>query len=642
MFHAMDRGRAHGALRHRREPGAVRRRPASRRATLLGGSIISSCRTSSSRRPRELAHVVLPASASWCEAEGTVTNSERRVQRVRKAHRAAAATRATSSGSSRRSRSGSATTSGIRRAEDVWNELRVARAACSRRHELRAPRGARRHSVAVPRRVASRGSSSCTAPLGAIRAAGRSRRSPSCSTTRRSSSRTRSIRSCSPPGAGSSPTTPACRRAATTRRCTAARRSTSRPKTPSARHRRRRPGARHVAARDARGAGAHRLRAQAGARVHDAALPRRRGDQPPDDRRVRPEVGHGGVQGVRGARRDAVHALGHGARDHGGAADAAWPPTDGHPAPRRRADRRGARRRRCAARRRRRPAWDGGARGDPCATRTSRSAAATRARSGICCCPRCRRCSRASGWISEGALDYVCDAAERAAGRCVGRRDVLRAVRDVAAAAAGGARLRRHRLQVPRRGRADRRRSSTTVGPAHHAPTGDHVDVARLRVDAVAVPRHVRPGAGGARAPSAGERRARRLRRPRHRDRRDGVWRRRARSPTDDASRRRQPTSQRRPADDAAAARARRTRRSDAASTPTARRGGYAALTRALEIGRRGGDRRGDRVEAAGPRRRRVSDGPKVGRGRASSRRRRTTSSATPTSRSRARSRIAC
>ncbi len=33
----------------------------------------------------ELADVVLPASVSWCEAEGTVTNSERRVQRVRKA-----------------------------------------------------------------------------------------------------------------------------------------------------------------------------------------------------------------------------------------------------------------------------------------------------------------------------------------------------------------------------------------------------------------------------------------------------------------------------------------------------------------------------------------------------------------------------
>jgi formate dehydrogenase major subunit len=36
-------------------------------------------------RTAELADVVLPASASWCEAEGTVTNSERRVQRVRKA-----------------------------------------------------------------------------------------------------------------------------------------------------------------------------------------------------------------------------------------------------------------------------------------------------------------------------------------------------------------------------------------------------------------------------------------------------------------------------------------------------------------------------------------------------------------------------
>jgi predicted molibdopterin-dependent oxidoreductase YjgC len=33
----------------------------------------------------EYADVVLPAAADWCEAEGTVTNSERRVQRVRKA-----------------------------------------------------------------------------------------------------------------------------------------------------------------------------------------------------------------------------------------------------------------------------------------------------------------------------------------------------------------------------------------------------------------------------------------------------------------------------------------------------------------------------------------------------------------------------
>ena len=36
-------------------------------------------------RTAQLADVVLPASAAWCESEGTVTNSERRVQRVRKA-----------------------------------------------------------------------------------------------------------------------------------------------------------------------------------------------------------------------------------------------------------------------------------------------------------------------------------------------------------------------------------------------------------------------------------------------------------------------------------------------------------------------------------------------------------------------------
>lgn len=36
-------------------------------------------------RTAELAHVVLPASAAWVETDGTVTNSERRVQRVRKA-----------------------------------------------------------------------------------------------------------------------------------------------------------------------------------------------------------------------------------------------------------------------------------------------------------------------------------------------------------------------------------------------------------------------------------------------------------------------------------------------------------------------------------------------------------------------------
>ena len=62
--------------------------------------------------------------------------------------------------------------------------------------------------------------------------------------------------------------------------------------------------------------------------------------------------------------------------------------------------------------------------------------------------------------------------AERAAGRRLGRRHVLRAARDVAAAAARGPRLRRHRLQVPRR-RRDDRGARSHVGPAlRHAPHG--------------------------------------------------------------------------------------------------------------------------------------------------------------------------
>jgi predicted molibdopterin-dependent oxidoreductase YjgC len=71
----------------------------------------------------ELADVVLPAAASWCEAEGTVTNSERRVQRVRAALKPPG-----------QARDDMAIILDIARrlgqdwhydsAEDVWNELR--------------------------------------------------------------------------------------------------------------------------------------------------------------------------------------------------------------------------------------------------------------------------------------------------------------------------------------------------------------------------------------------------------------------------------------------------------------------------------------------------------------------------------------
>ena len=75
----------------------------------------------------ELADVVLPGSASWCESEGTVTNSERRVQRVRKALDPPGNARddidiLVDLATPPRSRTGTTTD-----AEDVWDELRRCR-----------------------------------------------------------------------------------------------------------------------------------------------------------------------------------------------------------------------------------------------------------------------------------------------------------------------------------------------------------------------------------------------------------------------------------------------------------------------------------------------------------------------------------
>ena len=99
-----------------------------------------------------MADVVFPSAASWCETEGTVTNSERRVQRVRKALEPPGEAR-----------------------DDMWIIAELARRlghdwprpgrrggvgraalalADARRHELRPARGARRPPVAVPGRGA--------------------------------------------------------------------------------------------------------------------------------------------------------------------------------------------------------------------------------------------------------------------------------------------------------------------------------------------------------------------------------------------------------------------------------------------------------------------------------------------------------
>jgi predicted molibdopterin-dependent oxidoreductase YjgC len=56
---------------------------------LLEGLEFMVCQDIFLTKTGEMADVVLPASAAWCETDGTVTNSERRVQRVRKAIEAA-------------------------------------------------------------------------------------------------------------------------------------------------------------------------------------------------------------------------------------------------------------------------------------------------------------------------------------------------------------------------------------------------------------------------------------------------------------------------------------------------------------------------------------------------------------------------
>ena len=71
----------------------------------------------------ELADVVLPATATWCEAEGTVTSSERRVQRVRKALDPPPGARDDIEIICEMARR-LGTDWGHPSAEDVWNELR--------------------------------------------------------------------------------------------------------------------------------------------------------------------------------------------------------------------------------------------------------------------------------------------------------------------------------------------------------------------------------------------------------------------------------------------------------------------------------------------------------------------------------------
>ena len=84
MFEAMERGEltacyiiGENPLRSEADTGRARR--------LLTGLETLVVQDMFLTGTAEVADVVLPATATWCEAEGTVTSSERRVQRVRKA-----------------------------------------------------------------------------------------------------------------------------------------------------------------------------------------------------------------------------------------------------------------------------------------------------------------------------------------------------------------------------------------------------------------------------------------------------------------------------------------------------------------------------------------------------------------------------
>jgi predicted molibdopterin-dependent oxidoreductase YjgC len=86
MFDAMEHGTLTAALVIGENPAASEADVA-RTRRLLAGLDALIVQDLFLTRTAELAHVVFPASAAWCETEGTVTNSERRVQRVRAALR---------------------------------------------------------------------------------------------------------------------------------------------------------------------------------------------------------------------------------------------------------------------------------------------------------------------------------------------------------------------------------------------------------------------------------------------------------------------------------------------------------------------------------------------------------------------------
>jgi predicted molibdopterin-dependent oxidoreductase YjgC len=122
MFNAMERGEL-TALYVIGENPAVSEADQHRTMRLLAGLETLVVQDMLLTQTAELADVVLPAAAGWCESEGTVTSSERRVQRVRRALPPPAGVRDDLEILSDLARA-MGTDLGRPSAEELWNEVR--------------------------------------------------------------------------------------------------------------------------------------------------------------------------------------------------------------------------------------------------------------------------------------------------------------------------------------------------------------------------------------------------------------------------------------------------------------------------------------------------------------------------------------
>ena len=346
---------------------------------------------------------------------------------------------------------------------------------------------ARRPPVALLRREPSRRAASSTAGSGRSRSRargsvlGRGRRSAGRRARRAVS------RSASPPAAVSTPTTPACRRRAIARPCAAARASISRPKTrpPTASPKATACASPRAAAPSRRPCAS--TRPAAGPGLHDPPLPRRGGHQRADHRCHRSQVGHRRVQGhARSASRRWRPRSARGTGADGSSISPVREPRSrsgtpidvilGPPLPRAGRDAE-------AARGHRRPLLPADARPG---------------RRRHLLLPVLHAVQARIGWISPGALNYICQRLDVPPAEAYGVASFYAMFSLTRSGRERRPRLRRHRLPVEG-GERPLRRDAEAVGPAGGPGTS------RRDLAPQPLPRPLRAGAGGL-VSAAGER----------------------------------------------------------------------------------------------------------------------------------------